>query len=313
MLGIALTVAALVGLAVPSAASAQRLAHRVVERSSDPDQNATIYLLGSGGQLNWYDINGNLLGQRQLSDTNGIAMCGDGHDQLFVVDSPVSSSGDQYIEKFRTDKKKPSLVLDAGYFGGVVQCAVNPATLDVGVVGNFYSSYQYGFVEIFANGQTKPYYERGTIRPYLLFTLGWGPGGDLWAAGMYYLSPAVSHLNNDFFPQYLPRNYSQSNQNLTGLQVTRNYDLLVENSTFNRIDIYPRLSLTWPNPSAQILTVDLPGIGDASGFQLTPSGQRLFTLGGGQVYGFPYPAGTTPFATIDFNAIGIAIMPKRPK
>ena len=45
-----------------------------------------IYALGANGAVNVYDIRGNLRSSYQISDTSGEWLCGDGRDNIFVVD-----------------------------------------------------------------------------------------------------------------------------------------------------------------------------------------------------------------------------------
>jgi hypothetical protein len=280
-----------------------------VRDALDADRGASVYVLGANGLLNKYDTNGRLIGQLQLSDTQGISMCGDGRNYLFIVDSPMGSSV-QFVEKFRIGSTKPSLLLNAG---GVSQlfsaftCTVNQSTLDVALIGYLTcSSGCYGGVELFANNQTKPYGLTGMTRPFFLSTGSYSPDGNLWVAGTYYVNPAVAKASDIFDPIFVPRDIS--NGSLTGVQVDAKGNLLLEDAHTQQIDIYPGGLLIWPQKGAQTYTVSLTGTSSPAAFELTPSGTKLFTLDGSKVYGFLYPAGGLPFTTINFQASGLAMI-----
>jgi hypothetical protein len=270
------------------------------------DQDPSVYVLGGNGLLNNYDLNGKQIGQLQLSDTHGISMCGDGRNYLFIVDSAVGST--QIVEKFRVGSTTPSLILNVGSQGTFVAltCTVNKSTLDVAVIGYLICPYCYGGLLFFKNNQTQPGGYAGMTRPFSLSTGTYSTDGNLWVAGTWFLSPAVGSANGRFYPTYVPRDVVHGN--ITGIQVDAKGNLVLEDAYTQQIDIYPGGSLSWPPKGGQTYTVFLTGTSSPSAFQLTPSGTKLFTLDGSNVYGFLYPAGGAPFATINFPASGLAII-----
>ena len=264
-----------------------------------------IYALGANGAVNVYDVHGNLRSSYQISDTNGQWLCGDGRDNLFVVDN---DGGDQITEKFGLGATQPNLLLNAGSNEGdgltLHQCTVDFGNGDVSVSGDWGVTFNAGTC-LFHRDQTQPDPDTcgGWYSPSYLTAQTYDPSGNFWLAGDFMGRPAIVPPGNEGNWVYLPRGGDPS-----GIQIDLKGNLLIEEPNLQAIEIYPKSSLSNSCTRAPC-GVPLKGTQSPGQFLLA-SGSELFTLDSGKIYGFRYPQGGNPNVTINFSAIGIAIFPR---
>ena len=241
----------------------------------------------------------------QISDTNGQWLCGDGRDNLFVVDN---NGGDQITEKFGLGATQPNLLLNAGSNEGdgltLHQCTVDFGNGDVSVSGDWGVTFNAGTclstgikrnlirTRVVAGILPRISRPKRTIHPAIF-----GSPATSWVARQS-CRPGTREIGFIYPEEEIP----------SGIQIDLKGNLLIEEPNLQAIEIYPKSSLSNSCTRAPC-GVPLKGTQSPGQFLLA-SGSELFTLDSGKIDGFRYPQGGNPNVTVNFSAIGIAIFPR---